>query len=655
MRPPWAVSAAVQAALAGGRAVVALESTIITHGLPRPVNYETALQAEAAVRKAGAEPATIAVLDGVAQIGLSSAQLARIAESPAETTVKTSRANLAQVLAKGHGYVGGTTVSGTMALAHLAGIRVFATGGIGGVHRGGETSMDVSADLTELGRTPVAVFSSGAKSILDIPRTLEYLETQGVPVMTFDAAGRFPCFYTAASPYYVPKVSSVQEAARVIAANEAMRLTNGLLFGVPIPRAYEDEGVKIQQAVEVAVQESVEQGIDRQGKLATPWLLRRVGQLAKQSIASNVALVLNNAHTAAACAVELSKLTRPSEAKTYPSAQPNAGPTLLVIGCAAVDLTAQRSSASATHTTTPGHVSLSLGGVAYNIALAAHRTLGDGVVLAAPTPRGALETYWHAAIAQTGLQHDTSVSTQTTPMCTLVLDEHGELETGVADMAMVESALTPDVVEGVFQKYAGAGLAAVAVDANGSHAALRRLASLCVRAGIPMVFEPTSTAKAVRLVEALHSTGDTVAIATPNALEVEAMATRLGPWTGEKLDVPRSLEAFPDARRLVNAAARVSDLVHLQLVTLGAGGLLIVQKKHDDTLFLHHVPALPLDRTRAQNSTGAGDAFTGAVLVALTRTSTAPEEWTSDALVALAQEGQHAAVEGLYRQAPPLA
>lgn len=297
---------AVRAALQDGRPIVALESTIITHGLPKPINYETAAAAEAAVRKAGAEPATIALLDGAAHVGLTHAQLERIAGSEASTTIKASRANVAAVLAKGRGYVGGTTVSGTMALAHLAGIRVFATGGIGGVHRGGENSMDVSADLTELGRTPVAVFSSGAKSILDIPRTLEYLETQGVPVLSLNPSGEFPSFYTAASGHYVPSVSGVQEAARAIALNEALGLQNGMLFGVPIPPEFEQEGRAIQQAVEVAVKESVEQGIDRQGKLATPWLLRRVSQLAKESVKSNIGLMLNNARTAAECAVELS-------------------------------------------------------------------------------------------------------------------------------------------------------------------------------------------------------------------------------------------------------------------------------------------------------------------------------------------------------------
>lgn len=296
----------VRAALREGRAVVALESTIITHGLPRPRNYDTAIAAEEAVRAAGAEPATVALLDGVAHVGLDRCQLARIADSDPARTVKTSRANLAHVLAAGSGWVGGTTVSGTMALAARASIPVFATGGIGGVHRGAETSMDISADLVELGRTPVAVFSSGIKSILDVGRTLEFLETQGVPVMTFNATGELPCFYHKASRHFVPAVDSPAHAARVIALNRALGLRNGLLFGVPIPEQYEAQGAVIQRAVEQAVVESQEQRIDTQGKLATPWLLKRVAELATESVDSNVALVVNNARVAALAAVQLS-------------------------------------------------------------------------------------------------------------------------------------------------------------------------------------------------------------------------------------------------------------------------------------------------------------------------------------------------------------
>lgn len=295
----------VASALASKKPVVALESTIITHGLPFPANIQTALAIEQAVRDQGAIPATTAFIDGIAHIGLDKGQLQRLAEVGINAT-KTSRRDIASVLAAGRGSIGATTVSGTMILAHMAGVGIFGTGGIGGVHRGGENSMDVSADLTELSRTPVAVFCSGAKSILDIPRTLEYLETFGVSTHTFHSSGQFPAFYSARSGYKVPLVSTYRDAARLIHSNLSFNLQSGMIFGVPIPTEFEAAGEKIQAVVEQAVQEAKDSGIDRRGKEVTPWLLKRVGELSQgQSITSNKALVINNVTTAAKVAVEL--------------------------------------------------------------------------------------------------------------------------------------------------------------------------------------------------------------------------------------------------------------------------------------------------------------------------------------------------------------
>lgn len=338
------LSAEVADALARRQPVVALESTIVSHGLPYPRNLEAATQVEAMVRQSGAIPATTALIDGQALVGLDAAQLARLAEPPAAQDprpIKTSRRDIARVLAGGQGAVGGTTVSGTMVLAHAANIPIFATGGIGGVHRGGHNSMDVSADLAELGRTPVAVFCSGAKSILDIPRTLEYLETQGVAVSAFRQASQhatrlnypsssswakdlstttaFPSFYTAASDRQVPLVHSPGHAASIIAASQRAQL-GGMVFGVPIPTEHE-MGSEIVAVVEQAVRESVELGIDVSGKDATPWLLKRVKELCPASVDSNVALVTNNAKLAAWTASDLATLiSQPPTSKVYRSA-----------------------------------------------------------------------------------------------------------------------------------------------------------------------------------------------------------------------------------------------------------------------------------------------------------------------------------------------
>lgn len=319
----------VRAALANKKPIVALESTIITHGLPSPDNLKTALEIEQIVRDQGAIPATTAFLDGKAYIGLDQNQIERLAETGKKAT-KTSRRDVAGILAAGKGSIGATTVSGTMLLAHLAGIPIFGTGGIGGVHRGGERSLDISADLTELSRTPVAVFCSGCKSILDIPRTLEYLETMGVNVHSFSNSGEFPAFYTAKSGSKVSIVHDITHAAKIIHAGRSFGMQNGFVFGVPIPREYEQAGILIQTAVEQAVRESVEQGIDKRGKEATPWLLQRVGELTKgDSIVSNRGLVLNNVKVASQVANQLQKLKNESQEKVMEESLQRSSPALI--------------------------------------------------------------------------------------------------------------------------------------------------------------------------------------------------------------------------------------------------------------------------------------------------------------------------------------
>ncbi|PWN42452.1 Indigoidine synthase A like protein [Ceraceosorus guamensis] len=329
IHPSLGLSHATSRGAAVTKPLVALESTIITHGLPFPANLETAKACEEAVRDVGAVPATIALLDGFANVGLAPGQLERLAacgnkggSKKKEEVVKAGRRDLAAVLARPD-VIGGTTVSGTMVLAHLAGIEIFATGGIGGVHRGAQDSMDISSDLTELGRTPVSVFSSGVKSILDIARTLEYLETQGVGVSSFNRSGEFPAFYSANSGHYVPAVNSPRQAAEILYAARTLGLDSGHLFGVPIPSQFEPAGQAISLAVEQAVRESEENGIAKSGKDVTPWLLKRVTELCPQALENNTALVINNAKVAAQTAVELQKIRADRDTKVYPSAVPD--------------------------------------------------------------------------------------------------------------------------------------------------------------------------------------------------------------------------------------------------------------------------------------------------------------------------------------------
>jgi pseudouridine-5'-phosphate glycosidase len=284
--------------------VVALESTIISHGMPYPRNAETALAVEAAVRQAGAVPATIAIMGGRLKAGLTADQIRLLGER-GHAVAKVSRRDIARIVASGQD--GATTVAATMIVAAIAGIRVFATGGIGGVHRGAESSMDVSADLDELGRTDVAVVCAGAKSILDIPKTLEYLETKGVPVVVY-RGDEFPAFYTSRSGLRAEqRMDSVADIAAMLKAKWGLGLSGGAVIANPIPEEYAMPPAVINAAIEQALSDASSAGV--RGKDVTPFLLARVKDLTGgDSLESNIALVMNNAHLATELALAYSRL-----------------------------------------------------------------------------------------------------------------------------------------------------------------------------------------------------------------------------------------------------------------------------------------------------------------------------------------------------------
>ncbi|WP_374564664.1 pseudouridine-5'-phosphate glycosidase [Ideonella sp.] len=305
MNPLLDLSPEVAAALADQRPVVALESTIISHGMPWPQNAETALAVEAEVRAHGAVPATVAVIDGRLKAGLSREQIERLGRSGGEVA-KVSRRDMGLLVARGG--TGATTVAATMIVAALAGIRVFATGGIGGVHRGAETSFDISADLQELARTPVAVVCAGAKSILDLRLTLEYLETHGVPVLGYRTR-RLPAFFTRDSGLDLDaQLDEPADLARVMKAQWALGFTGGIVVANPIPAEHALPTEAVDRAIEQALADAQAQGLS--GKAVTPFLLARVNALTGGvSLAGNIQLVLNNARLAARVAVAYSALS----------------------------------------------------------------------------------------------------------------------------------------------------------------------------------------------------------------------------------------------------------------------------------------------------------------------------------------------------------
>lgn len=292
----------VARALRDGAPVVALESTIITHGMPFPQNVETARAVEAEVRAHGAVPATMAVMGGRIHVGLTEAELDALGQ--AQGVAKLSRADLAACVATGG--TGATTVAATMICARLAGISVFATGGIGGVHRGAETSFDISADLPELAQTAVTVVAAGAKAILDLPKTLEWLETAGVPVIAY-GQDQFPAFWSRESGLKAPlRMDSADQIAAAARMRAALGLPGGQLVANPIPVEAEIARAEIMPVVEAALAEAAAQGIA--AKAVTPFLLQRIFELTKgRSLEANIALVLNNARLAAAIAGALAR------------------------------------------------------------------------------------------------------------------------------------------------------------------------------------------------------------------------------------------------------------------------------------------------------------------------------------------------------------
>ncbi|MDG1678915.1 MAG: pseudouridine-5'-phosphate glycosidase [Tateyamaria sp.] len=288
-------------AMATGKPIVALESTIITHGMPYPQNLEVAKTVENDIRKFGAVPATMAILTGTLHVGLTNIQLEKLAQSTG--VAKLSRADIAACMASGG--TGATTVAATMIVAHLAGIKVFATGGIGGVHKGAENTFDISADLLELAQTSVTVVSAGAKAILDIPKTLEILETQGVPVIAY-GQNEMPAFWSRSSGIKAPlRMNKVEDIANAHIIRKSLGLPGGQLIANPIPNRYEINHAIIKPIINEAQKDADNIGIT--GKEVTPYLLQRIYELTEgRSLSANIGLVRNNAKLAAKIAIKLS-------------------------------------------------------------------------------------------------------------------------------------------------------------------------------------------------------------------------------------------------------------------------------------------------------------------------------------------------------------
>lgn len=529
------ISNEVQHALAGKTPVVALESTIITHGLPFPQNVEMALRVEKVIRDAGAVPATIAFINGKPKVGLTINEIEQLADYATRGDVnKVSRRDIAYTV--GNNLQGGTTISGTMILAHLAGIKVFATGGLGGVHRGAEVTMDVSADLEELGRTPVAVVCAGPKAILDIEKTMEYLETKGCMVATMGSRGvNVPGFYTRDSGVKSPyNFNDAKDAAKIIHAGNKLGLNSGYLFCVPPPESIALDDAYVERIILTASQKANELGI--KGKELTPYLLSEIAKItAGISVKTNVEFVLNNAKVGADIAKELNGLnqTAAGQRLTAGNHQPSqifetgrekVKNYIAVVGSVAMDTHCIMTGATRMADSNPGIIRSAIGGVGHNVALAAHRSNRDSSVDTKLITSVGDDVSGSAILGLTELQTDGFFidKKHTTAQYTSMHSSDGNLIVACADMDLP----TKIPLDHITAELAKLKPQVVLTDANVSAEVLEILVKLQREQDFKLVFEPTSMAKAGKIskIRALKPfPNQSFFLATPTVAELETM------------------------------------------------------------------------------------------------------------------------------------
>uniref|UniRef100_A0A3Q1J5F9 Carbohydrate kinase PfkB domain-containing protein n=1 Tax=Anabas testudineus TaxID=64144 RepID=A0A3Q1J5F9_ANATE len=615
------VHPSVSQALVENKPVVALESTIITHGMPYPHNLSTAKEVEGIVRAEGAIPATVGVIEGKVHVGLSSEELDHLARS--KSSLKVSRRDLPYVISKA--LTGGTTVSATMIAAHQAGIPVFVTGGIGGVHRDGENSLDISADLTELGRTPIAVVSAGVKSILDIGRTLEFLETQGVCVATYGSSKHFPAFFSPESGFTSPyQVDNPDEAATLIASTLSLGLQSGVLLAVPIPEEHAAAGQQVEDAIQAALTEASAKGIT--GRDVTPFILQRVNELTKgKSLQANIALIHNNARVGSQIACALSK--QMSETKLRSKTQHQKKPVsdsksdIVVIGGINVDFIAKGKTKTLQFgQTNPGSVCQSFGGVGRNIADSLSR-LGHKPLLISATGADS-----HSDAVLNYCKHiNTSavarIEEQSTATYCVVITGSGELSLGLGDMD-IHQQITQHYVSQFEKQLSSASL--VCLDGNIPVSTIDYVCSLAKKHNINVWYEPTDLDKACK--PFLSDAWKSLSYSSPNLAELCTMNKTLGVPTPEVLQ--SSLEER--LRVAVTLSRPLLEHLHCLVVTLGADGVLVCgehdagsinmqprKQKRRRRLCALHYPALPLAAEEIMNVSGAGDSLAGAMMAGI--------------------------------------
>nr|XP_032516153.1 pseudouridine-metabolizing bifunctional protein C1861.05 [Danaus plexippus plexippus] len=601
--------------------IVALESTIITHGMPYPKNLETAFQVEEVIREKGAIPATIAILKGQLTVGLSKTQLEYLAK--AKGVIKASRRDMAPVMAKKMD--GATTVAGTIIASELACIPVFVTGGIGGVHREGHNTMDVSADLTELGRSRTLVVCSGVKSILDIGRTLEYLETQGVTVCSFGDSQDFPAFYTTRSGFKAPyQASDATQAAKILYSSHKLQLSSGIVVAVPIPVEHAMDENKIEAAIKSALVDANKLGI--QGKEVTPFLLAAVSKATGgESLAANIALIKNNARIGADIAVHFQKLrnagdfdkdfnignTKTRKCKTdtkrqYHTCAETGGNSnvdngdVLVVGGSNVDRTFRiiegnvRQDGS-THPCKSEHCG---GGVGRNIAEALWR-MRNGRVRLLTTIGNDEDGNYLQNIAPGLILDGCVINNARTAKYAAVFDGKGECILGLGDMD-IHDCISIDLVKKHLDKLKTAPL--IVLDGNIPLSTMEYILKICNEYKKPVFFEPTDRRKAIKPLKGSFQ----ISFASPNILELRAMANFINPHS--KLDHQSEVE------EICSLGAIVSNVVNHLIITRGSKGVMTMKRLKDAPTQLQVRSYSGEIINTIENVSGAGDCFASGYL-----------------------------------------
>lgn len=623
---PMKISPEVASALQKGFPVVALESTIISHGMPFPKNYETAKEVETVVRSNGAVPATIAILDGIIHIGLQDQDLLKLAKLGLKCR-KCSRRDLAACIAeKGNG---ATTVAGTMYCANLAGIKVFVTGGIGGVHRGAEQTMDISADLNELGKTPVAVVCAGVKSILDIPKTLEYLETQGVNVITV-GQDELPAFYIPHSGVKSPQqLDTPLQCAELIYSSNRIGMQSGMVFAVPVPSYQAANNEEITKAIDKSLREVKEKSIS--GRDITPYLLLRISELTEgRSLTANIALVKNNASVGSKIAVEYSKLMRlsglpvsgqllsstsppPKTCSSSPQTSSSRSsavkiPAPVIIGGAMVDVMAfpHNTNGIKIGTSNPGVVKRNFGGVGRNIAeVLGHLRCSPIFITTVGSDSVGNALIQHAKAAGINTQCIQQVDGRRTGTYVAIFDENNDLHAGVCDAAILKNTMDIPFLNRYRDFISSSSI--VICDGNITAVSLRYIMNVCNKHNIPLWYEPVSVDKAIKCVE--NKRLDRVTYISPNEDELFALC--------EATDCPESSRSL----KIKSLKTKVMWLLQAGatnvIVTLGSNGTLVGQQTSEKKIKINHIPTNEVPSSQIENTSGAGDSFVGGCIYGL--------------------------------------